>query len=130
MKFFSSDHYGSNDFATFYLAVNVHSTSKALDVCQLLDITPKTLKAYLSGKSDPPKAMVRLLFHECHFGRSATDAHAHEGFLIERRRAAGLQSEIDRMKAALSALELENDALKRDGASDTGHAANSPRWRA
>lgn len=128
MQFFSTGHSGPHDFATFYEAIPIITTGKSAAVCSLLDIKRDTLTRYLTGKTNPPKSMVRLLFHECHYGRSATDAHAHEGYLIERRRAVGLQSEIDQLNATLAALELENDALKRADAYGADVAANASRW--
>lgn len=128
MHFFSSDHYGANDFATFYEAISIMSTGKQKAVCKLLDIKPDTLTRYLSGKSNPPKAMVRLLFHECHYGRSATDAHAHQGHVLALRQAQCLHKEVDQLKAKLSALEMENDALKRSSDHTSDIAANSSRW--
>ncbi len=128
MNFHSLGHFGAHDFATFYEAIPTMTRDKTKAVCSLLDITPDTLKRYLSGKSNPPKAMVRLLFHECHYGRSATDAHAHQGHVLAVRQVQGLQAELDKLKAKFSALELENDALKRSGDHMRDIAANSSRW--
>lgn len=128
MQFFSTDHYGANDFATFYAAIPAMSRDKPKEVCSLLDIKPDTLTRYLSGKSNPPKAMVRLLFHECHYGRSATDAHSHQGHVLALRQGQCLQKEVDQLKATIAALELENDTLKLSGDHMRDIAANSSRW--
>lgn len=130
MQFFSSGHYGTNDFATFFEAIPISQTKKAAAVCALLDIEPDTLKRYLSGKTNPPKAMVRLLFHECHYGRSATDTHSHQGHVLAIRQAQGLQAEIDRLRLSVTALELEADELKRANDNQRLFAANSSRYAA
>ena len=129
MQFYSTSHYGGNDFVTFYEAVNINREAKPLAVCTLLDISKATLKRYLSGQATPPKSAVRLLFHECHYGRSATDAHAHQGHVLALRHAKNLQAENDKLLSIIKALELENDDLKRaDHAAN--QAANSSRYRA
>ena len=128
MEFYSDGLQGGNDFATFYTAICINSLSKVKSICKLLDINPATLKRYLSGKSNPPKALVRLLFHESHFGRSATDTHAHEGHILAMRQLRSLQSELEKLKADFLALELENDALKRAKLHESDTAANSSRW--
>lgn len=115
MQFFSEGHYGAQDFATFYEAIPVNSAQKSRAVCSLLDVTPHTLKRYLSGKSNPPKAMVRLLFHECHYGRSATDSHTHNGHVLAMRQVKGLQLDLEKMRCVLASLEVENGELKQAG---------------
>ena len=130
MQFFSSGHYGSNDFSTFYEAIPAPSINKASAVCGLLDIAPTTLTKYLTGKANPPKAMVRLLFHECHYGRQATDSHSHNGHIYALKVSQSLQSEVDRLKSTLQALELENQRLKQRANQPEFFAANSDRWRA
>lgn len=127
MQFFSTPHFGPGDFATFFASIPIMSTGKTKAVSSLLDIKPETLNRYLSGKSEPPKAMVRLLFHECHFGRSATDTHTHNGHILAMRQVQGLQDQITQLKATLAALESENDRLKQ-GQHSLDVAANSDRW--
>ena len=130
MQFFSTSHYGGNDFATFYEAITTMQESKPAAVCGLLDIKPATLTNYLTGKANPPKAMVRLLFHECHYGRLATDSHSHNGHIYALKLSQSLQSEIERLKITLQALELENQRLKDDADQPQFFAANSDRYRA
>lgn len=129
MLFYSLDHYGSGDFATFYEAINLSASQKPGAVCRLLSIQPKTLKNYLSGKATPPPALVRLLFHECHYGRAATDAHAHAGHIYALRLSKSLQAENDVLRALITALEIENQELKQASACGEVLAANSSRWR-
>jgi hypothetical protein len=128
MQFFSERHYGAQDFATFYEAIPVDSAQKPRAVCSLLDVTPDTLKRYLSGKSNPPKALVRLLFHECPFGRSATDTHSHNGHVLAVRQLQCVQAELDRLRGVLASLEIENGQLKQAVYSEAVFAANSSRW--
>ena len=129
MIFFSTAHRGGNDFATFFNDIAIDSAKKYGAVCQLLDIKPGTLARYLSGKSCPPAAMVRLLFHECSYGRSATDSHAHAGFLYERQLAAARLVQLENMRLTVEALEAENNALKLAGAGLRDVAANGPRYK-
>ena len=130
MQFYSMGHYGPNDFATFYESLPLMSTLKAAAVCKLLDIKPDTLVKYLTGKSNPPKAMVRLLFHESHFGRQATDTHTHNGFLYKLRENQNLLFEVQMLKKTLAAVELENQELKFSSSNDVLFAANSSKYRA
>lgn len=128
MEFFSIDHFGCGDFATFYEAANFSTAQKPHAICRLLDIKPDTLNRYLSGNSNPPKAMVRLLFHECHFGRSATDSHAHAGHMHALHLAQSLKSENERLKSLVLDLERENQELKQGRPENVDMAANSSRW--
>ena len=130
MQFFSIDHHGLADFATFYEALALQPARKVPAVCKLLDIQPKTLNGYLTGKKNPPPAFVRLLFHECYYGRAATDSHAHSGHMYALALSKSLQSENDKLRAMLQALELENQELKTSSTPAGRMAANSSRWRA
>lgn len=127
MIFFSTPHYGEHDFLTFYDAVNLDTKDKPAAVCALLDVSPATLKRYLSGQAAPPKAAVRLLFHECHFGRAATDSHSAQGEIYARKHANSLEGAILKLKDLIKALESENDRLKQHQGAP-GIAANSDRW--
>ena len=130
MNFYSEKHYGCSDFATFFAAIAILQRDKPRAVCQLLDVTPATLQNYLSGKSTPPKAAVRLLFMESYYGASAVSTHTANALTLQYQIVETLKGQLDAMRATLDALELENDALKRSGDAQDDHAANSARWRA
>lgn len=96
----------------------------------MLDITPATLKRYLSGQSTPPRAMVRLLFLESYYGRHAITTHTANGLALERQLTQSLTATNERLRAAVASLEAENGALKQNRTSARDFAANSERWLA
>jgi hypothetical protein len=128
MHFHSEKYYGPNYFATFYDALSVENSHRERAVCKLLDIKPNTLKRYLSGTANPPRAAVRLLFCESYFGRVAISTHTANGLTIQKEINDSLRSKIRRLEATIKSLEIENDELKR--CSDMPQAANSSRWTA
>lgn len=128
MKFHSANQWGSGDFATFYEALPIMTREKVDAVASLLDIQPLTVRKYLKGESTPPKAYTRLLFMESHYGLSAVATHAANGLAIERTLNRSLSSEIDKLRAQVNALEIENAELKQHDSSAAQIAANSPRW--
>lgn len=107
MRFHAEKFAGSGDFATFYEALPYSSQHKETEVCALLQVTPQTLRRYLSGKVQPPRAAVALLFHESHIGRAVLDEHAHRGMLYAQNYAKGLESSVKALQARIAALDAE-----------------------
>lgn len=75
MHFFSEKIYGEHDFRRCYDNLYVLSDKREALVCKLLDICPRTLRDWLSGRKHPSHAACRLLWHESSIGRSAVHMH-------------------------------------------------------
>lgn len=116
----STDYDGPNDFRHFYNELGVNDNY----VCYLLDITPATLKRYLSDFGRPPKAMTRLLFMESHLGRrhAAVDCFNDARFYANSYTMQVQHS--DTLKRNIVLLEAEIQALK-SGSDGRFVAANS-----
>lgn len=130
MNFFSERHGGTSQFVTYYHAVTISEPKKEGLVCKLLDIKPATLKRYLSGASEPPAPLVRLLYHESHIGRAEIDAHTHQGMVYQLHVAQDLGRDVARLQAVILALETENTEIKLNATQGNDFAANSCRYRA
>lgn len=126
--FHSINEYGLEQFRDFFNSVPLPKRERERDVCKLLDITPGTLKRYLSDKGRPPRTLCRLLFMESHYGRAVTDAVTHQQFLWERALRKTLESRIEELKAAILVLECEIQELKASNDDQRNFAANSNRW--
>lgn len=128
MIFFSDGLCGCAQFATFYEALHLDSATKRKAVCKLLDIKNATLERYLSGKAAPPAAMVKLLFMESSYGRSATDSHTHQAFVYERMQREFAEKSIAALQLRLDASEQENAAIKQASSGPPLFAANAGRF--
>ena len=65
----------------------IEAARRAKSTARFFGITESTLTRYLSGKSDPPRAVVYALWHESEFGRAVTSAHSeHSAHLWRARR--------------------------------------------
>ena len=118
MKFHSERLSGSDLFARFYESLPSGSKSKESEVCKFLEITPQTLRRYLTGKAKPPAPLVALLWHESPYGREALDEHSHRGMLYARGEARAAQEQADRLRARVHQLEAEIDTIRAAYASD------------
>ena len=131
MKFHSQKHAGAENFALFYEAINLASKLKPAAACKLLDIKPATLKRYLNGTSEPPAAMVRLLFMESFYGVDAITSHSYNGEIYARQQSRGLQEQLAVVAGHILDLEKENAELRAAvaaGSCSRDFAANSSRF--
>jgi transcriptional regulator with XRE-family HTH domain len=111
--FIASRFAGCCDFATFYDALDVPTRGKLEAVARYLDVSPRTVSAWLNGTREPPAAAVRALMLESHFGRQAIACAAENDARTYYGLARALQSELDEANRRIEALRVENAALKR-----------------
>ena len=128
MYFQAQAHYGPNDFAIFFESLNIERSKKHEAVAKILDIHPKTLGNWLSGKITPPRAAVMLLFHESHYGHSHWEALLGNKQAVYYGLAESLKGEIAKEKAHIAELQSELESVKLALATSGGGAvaANEP----
>ena len=128
MFFQAEKYYGSNYFATFFEALNFGSKDKHKAVAKILDIHPKTLANWLSGKITPPRAAVMLLFHESHYGFEDWNIRLGNMQATYYGLAESLKGEIAKEKAHIAELQSELESVKLALATSGGGAvaANEP----
>jgi hypothetical protein len=126
--FLSIDYSGPNHFRDFYNELPVLMAQRERYACDLLDITPATLRRYCGDFGNPPKAMVRLLYLECHKGRRHANIDLFNDYQFANQRVHTLLQEVERLTSKIKALNADYDALRRQKNSDDS-AANSPFYR-
>ena len=114
MLFFAQDIYGSHRFSDIFNGLWIPSAKRHAQVAKFFDVSPRTLQRWLTGKSEPPRAVVYALWHESHEGRAVTASHSENGYMYERNLARCLGETIDKLRMQVTALESELDAIKRE----------------
>lgn len=114
--FFAQNEYGHQAMRAAFDNLPIEAARRAKSTARFLGITESTLNRYLSGKSDPPRAVVYALWHESELGRAVTSAHSEHSAHLWRTLAKSQESSMDKLKARIDALTAENDQLKRDQA--------------
>lgn len=129
MKFHAEGIAGSCFFARAFDALPVPSVSRITDVAALLDVSPRTVRAWINGTREPPRAAVIALWHESHLGRSVTAPHSEYGAYLARSMADTLARDLDAARATIDALSRELAEAKR--ASAAPMPSNDPvfNWR-
>ena len=129
MKFFADRISGSGFFRCAFDTLPTPSATRAADVAALLGVTPATVRAWLAGTREPPRAAVIALWHESHLGRSETAPHAEYGAYLARSMADSLARDLDAARATIDALSRDLAAAKQASAAPL--PANDPRfnWR-
>lgn len=125
MFFFADRIRGRGDFATAFDALAIPSDRRAAAVARLFNVTPRTVRDWLSGKRDPPRAAVVALWHESRHGRAVTSAHSEYGAYLARSMADSLARDLDAARDTIAALSQELAAAKLASAAPL--AANDPR---
>lgn len=113
MKFFAERLSGSDFFRRVFEALPLPSTTRIDDVAGFLDVSPASIRAWITGKREPPRAAVIAIWHESHLGRAVTSAHSEYGETLARNYAASCEREMERMRATIEALRLELAAVKQ-----------------
>ncbi len=113
MKFFAERLAGSDFFRRAVDALPLPSATRIDDLAGFLDVSPQSIRAWLTGKREPPRAAVIAVWHESHLGRSVTSAHSEYGETLARSYAASCEIEIARMRSTIEALRLELAAVKQ-----------------
>lgn len=103
---------GSSDFATFFDSLPIPSDRRLRAVARFLDVSESSVKLWLSGKRNPPRAAVIALWHESRFGLSVTSSHAAYGETLARGYADAMKAENSRLSAHIAALSAELARVK------------------
>lgn len=117
---------GSCDFATFFAALPIPSPARVAAVARFLDVSPSSVKLWLSGKRQPPRAAVIALWHESHFGRAVTSAHSEYGATLARQYADTLTGELRAAERTIEALRQELARVKMAAPNGRALAINDP----
>ena len=105
--FFAVNVYGSARLSDAYDTLPIPADKKLRTVAKFLGISERTLSNYLTGKSDPPRALVYAIWHESPMGRAVTSQHSEHGALLQRLLAQSLQQSLDAKDKIISALSEE-----------------------
>lgn len=125
--FFASNQYGALSFQTSYNSLSIPSKNRLKIVSTFLGVTEPTLKRWLSGQSNPPRAVSYALWHESPQGLETTSIHCQEGARLLRALCRSQDDTIEILRARISELTLENEALKLS--TPTNVAMNEPFYR-
>lgn len=125
--FFASNVYGVARLQDAYNSLPIPADKKLRSVSKFLGISERTLSNYLTGKSDPPRAVVYAIWHESPAGHAVTSEHVHRGLDAFRALSKSLQADIVKKDQALDAMALELAKLKMD--QDGTIPANDPVYR-
>ena len=102
---------GSGLFATFFDALPIEDAKRHAATAKFLGCTERTLRNWLSGKRTPPPSAVAALFHETHYGLSATSSHSENGAQLALQSARIAQEQVAQLEATVTALQQELDAV-------------------
>lgn len=125
--FFAQNVYGVARLQDAYNSLPIPADKKLRSVSKFLGISERTLSNYLTGKSDPPRAVVYAIWHESPAGHAVTSEHVHRGLDAFRALSKSLQADIVKKDQALDAMALELAKLKMD--QDGTIPANDPVYR-
>ena len=125
--FFAQNVYGVARLQDAYDSLPIPADKKLRSVSKFLGISERTLSNYLTGKSDPPRAVVYAIWHESPAGHAVTSEHVHRGLDAFRALSKSLQADIVKKDQALDAMALELVKLKMD--QDGTIPANDPVYR-
>lgn len=125
--FFAQNVYGVARLQDAYHALPIPADKKLRSVSKFLGISERTLSNYLTGKSDPPRAVVYAIWHESPAGHAVTSEHVNRGLDAFRALSKSLQADIVKKDQALDAMALELAKLKMD--QDGTIPANDPVYR-
>lgn len=110
--FLSTDFYVPNDFKRFYESMPVLACHREASACRLLDITAPTLRRYLTDFSNPPKAYVRLLYLESHYGKRHASIDLFNDLQHAKQMLRIVRSDNERLLKKIAAVNSENALLR------------------
>jgi hypothetical protein len=127
--FLAKSQIGSSVLSAAYDNLHIGSTTKSKVVSKFLGITEATLKKWVSGKMQPPNAVVYALWHESDYGRQATQYHSEHGMDLFRRLSECQARDIEQMRKTIEFLNAELEAAKLNSTSSIPHAMNEPYFK-
>ena len=112
MNFLSSGMFGHSAFLRAYHALPIPSERRAAAVARWLDVSPRTVKDWLSGHHCPPRAAVYACWLESTDGRAAVALQLHNEAAAHAAHARSLSDVVQGMGATIDALRREVAELK------------------
>lgn len=112
MTFSSSGQFGHDAFLRAYHALPIPSERRAAAVARWLDVSPRTVKDWLSGHHCPPRAAVYACWLESTDGRAAVALQLHNEAAAHAAHARSLSDVVQGMGATIDALRREVAELK------------------
>jgi hypothetical protein len=94
--------------------INLPQQARIKACAKFLDVSERTLKDWLSGKNDPPRAAVYALWHESTLGRAVTSAHSEQDAHNYRMLSRMQSDQLTKQRARIDAMADEIETLKRD----------------
>lgn len=112
MNFLSSGMFGHSAFLRAYHALPIPSERRAAAVARWLDVSPRTVKDWLSGHHCPPRAAVYACWLESTEGRAAVALQLHNEAAAHAAHARSLADRVRGLESTIDALRAEVAALK------------------
>lgn len=127
--FFAQNCYGSQMLAEAFDRLPIPTEKRLKVTAKFLDVTERTLNDYITGKRNPPRALVYAIWHESPLGHEVTSLHACEETAIYRRLSNSLTDQVNRQQATIDKITAELADLKRTSARPGPVAMNDPVYR-
>lgn len=102
--FFAQNEYGSARLFAAYDSLPIVRAHKLRDTAKFLGVTERTLSSWLTGKTDPPRAVVYAIWHESPAGRAATTAHSEQAAHLWRTLAKSQEQQVKRLEQKIDTL--------------------------
>jgi hypothetical protein len=112
--FFASNCYGSHMLKEAFDRIHLPQSARINACARFLDVSERTLKDWLSGKKEPPRAVVYALWHESSLGRAVTAAHSEQDAHNYRMLSRMQGDRIATLERRIDAMSNEIETLKRD----------------
>lgn len=102
--FFALNEFGSERLKSAFESLPIDSAARLSSTARFLGVTEKTLSQWLTGKSDPPRAVVYAIWHESPIGRAATSAHSEQAAHLWRTLAKSQAAQIEKLQQKIDTL--------------------------
>lgn len=112
MLFFADRVAGADLFRRAFETIPIPSATRAASVAALLGVKPATVRSWLAGRREPPRAAVVALWHESQLGRSVTAPHSEYSAYLARAQVDTITAELDAARATIAALSRDLAAAK------------------
>lgn len=112
--FFAQDQYGAERLKIAFENLQIESSKRLQQTAKFFGVSERTLDSWLTGKTDPPRAVVYAIWHESTLGRAATSAHSEQAAHLWRKLAKSQENQIKALESKINALHAEIERLKAE----------------
>ena len=123
MFFSSAGQWGHAAFLRGYHSLPIPEADRARAVARWLDVTPATVRDWISGRRPPPRAACYAVWMESAAGREAVACQLFNESRAHAGHARSLADALRAQSAALDALRIELADAKRAAARPGAHLA-------